>query len=325
MQCSLKEADRIAPEFIYNRYDLWGESVDGHTTLWRYQDKDFSVYFESLCKDNTARLGIWLMPMKSEVLHRIARGVFHAFPYVKSIVIENATCDFRGRSFQNNHFRIELPKTVEELDQRLSSKGRYNIRREKRLLSGKNGGYVIRHYLAGDRDADKVWSSYFKYKSEAKKTIYDLTPDEYCAKYHVTDVYSLELGDRHDVAAMMLSCEQCSVVYLENMAFDETLASFSPGQILYDEYLKLLIQKGKKELFLAGGDYSYKKRYDSVEDIVFKGVIYRNKIRNNAQWANCHARRAYHAMQRCLNKTRKNIKRKRNNDESLKVVSGTKG
>ena len=294
VQCPLKEADQIVPNFIYNRYDLWGKSSVGQTSLWHYKDKERSLYVESFCQGSTARLGIWLMPMETKVLRRIAKGVFNEFPEVKSIVIENATCDFKGRSFQNNHFRIELPKTVEELDQRLSAKGRYNIRREKRLLSEKKGRSVVCHYLAGDQESEIVWSSYFKYKSEAKKTIYGLSPDEYYAKYHVTDIYSLELGEQHDIAAIMLSCEQCSVVYLENMAFDDTLASFSPGQILYDEYLKLLIQKGKQELFLAGGNYSYKKRYDSIEDVVFKGAIYRNQLRNRAQWVNCLARRAYH-------------------------------
>lgn len=80
---------------------------------------------------------------------------------------------------------------------------------------------------------------------------------------------------------MILSCEQCPVVYIENLTYDTNYAKYSLGQILYDIYLKKLVEKGKKEIFLLGGDYDYKRRYHSVEETTYNDAVYRSIVSKN--------------------------------------------
>ena len=75
-----------------------------------------------------------------------------------------------------------------------------------------------------------------------------------------------------------MSCEQCPIVYIENLTYDLQYSKYSCGQILYDIYLTQLIIKGYKELYLAGGDLAYKKRYGSIEEAIFNGIVFRSKI-----------------------------------------------
>ena len=82
------------------------------------------------------------------------------------------------------------------------------------------------------------------------------------------------LGDR--VAAMILTCEQCPIAYLENLTYDLTFSRYSPGLIAYEMVMERLISKGKKVFYLGGGNYDYKKKNDSIETIVTEGKIYRS-------------------------------------------------
>ena len=47
--------------------------------------------------------------------------------------------------------------------------------------------------------------------------------------------------------------------------------------MIYDEYLRALLYKGKRSLYLKGGDLEYKKRYGSNEDQLVTFKIYRNE------------------------------------------------
>ncbi len=275
-QCEEQEkCEQIVPNFIYNRYDLWDHAVFGdNVVLCCYEEKTVKVFFEVFLQKRTAKLGIYLMSLSEEVLGRIADFVFSNYK-VSILTYENSYSKL-GSYVEHNHLRIELPETAEELDSRLSAKGRYNIKREKRLIDEAFSGYQVIDLPAKDGKAVTLWEHYFQYKNHTHHTNYGLTVEEYCAKYHVTDVYALLLGKEERVASIVLSCEQCPLVYIENLTYDTELAGFSPGQILYDEYLKRLIDKGIKEIYLLGGNYSYKKRYASMEETVYNGTIYKN-------------------------------------------------
>ena len=288
---------KITPNFIYNRYDLWSIShLDVEISLWRYSEQEKEIFYEVCVSNHEAMLGLWLVSIDTKKLSRIVQTVFDAYPHVKVITMNNVLAPVIGRVIAHNHFRIELPQTKEELDYRLSSKGRYNLRREKRILKEKFGNYRINHLLPISGEAMEAWRFYFDMKKRIQGTEYGLSAVEYCKKYHVTDVYSLTLGEDNRIAAVFLSCEQCPIVYLENMTYDPSLGEFSPGQILYDEYLKILIENKVDEIFLLGGEYSYKKRYGSVEDSIFNCVVYRNKVLNLVKWTERRVRRIGHIL-----------------------------
>lgn len=292
---------KITPNFIYNRYDLWSIShLDEEVSLWRYSEQGQEIFYEVYVSNHEAILGLWLVSINTEKLSRIVKSVFGAYPYVIVITMNNVLAPVFGRVITQNHFRIELPTTKEELDHRLSSKGRYNLRREKRILREKFGNYHINHLRPASGEAVEAWRFYFDMKKRNQGTEYGFSVSEYCKKYHVTDVYSLTIGENNRIAAVFLSCEQCPIVYLENMTYDPSLGEFSPGQILYDEYLKILIENKADEIFLLGGDYSYKKRYGSIEDSIFNCVVYRNKAINLVKWAERRVRRIGHIIKETM-------------------------
>ena len=101
-----------------------------------------------------------------------------------------------------------------------------------------------------------------------------MSSDEYRKKYHVTDLYAL-FDNCEKPIAVLLSCEQCEGVYLENLAYDINYSKFSPGKQLYHIYLHELINKHKKALYLLGGNLSYKKRYGSIYVHTFFCTVYR--------------------------------------------------
>ena len=77
---------------------------------------------------------------------------------------------------------------------------------------------------------------------------------------------------------MMFSCEQCPIVYLENFSFDIQYSRYSPGQQIYEYVMTRLIEKQFNSVFLAGGDYDYKRYYGSIEEKLYDGLIFRNTL-----------------------------------------------
>lgn len=256
--------ENVCPDFIHNRFDLYDENAKILSC------GDYTV--EVSVKGHVACIGGWLSDISPDAAFAVSSHVFASDKKIFKVRIENAYRSF-GISEKKNHFRIELPSSESELESRLSSKGRYNIRREKRLLEQAFGEVVVREYTCKDVP-DAVFSAYFKYKKSTHGTDYHLQKDEYVKKYHVSNIYVLSAGET--IMAVVLSCEQCPVVYIENLTYNTEYAQFSPGQILYHEYLIALVRKGFREIFLECGDHDYKKRYGSIEETVYDNVIMRN-------------------------------------------------
>lgn len=274
-KCSIQDNNQKPFNFIYNRFDLWQNINQNQVQCWVYEEASKRVYFETMLENKAIHIGLWLVEMSTEVFERICSFLFSEYKFVKKILFRNLICPVKLAT-QHNHFNINLPNSTEELDKRLSSKGRYNIKREKRILTQDFGKYEVVSFSAANPETVAFWELYFKFKQQTYQTNYNLTPEEYCKKYHVSNIYVLLLGEERRMAAIVLSCEQCSNIFVENLTFDPELAKYSPGQILYDEYLKALINKKVDSVFLGGGDYSYKKRYHSIEQEVYSGIVYKN-------------------------------------------------
>ena len=270
----------IYPNCIKNRPDLLGlEPFE----LLRYTDPGEEITVTVRYVDNIAYLGLYMVPLSEKAVKQFIQYIFKHNKQINLIRYEYSYQKPGENIHVHNHFRIRLPETVEQLEGRLSKKGRYNIAREKRILEQTFGTWSVMEYAFDDDKALPVWEQYFDYKSLAYGEHWrDSTRDEYCRNFGVSTVYVLTLGAEKHIGAIVLSCEQCPEVYIDNLTYDPELAKYSLGQILYDEYLQALIRKGRKELFLLGGNYSYKKRYGSLEEQVYSGQVIRN-----AGWIRC--------------------------------------
>ena len=280
-KCNEAPSEEELSTFIYNRYDLWDMQPGNSVAIWHYQSQDEDFYYETLTSGKEAKVGLWLMSISEEALQGIVTHCFKTYKKISRINLSNTLKPLRGLK-EANHFKIELPDSADELEQRLSRKGRYNIRRERRIITERMGECSIEVFTADDPNAAGLWDAYFRFKEETYNNHYGLTPLEYCRRYHVTHVYSLVSSNMPDPLAVILSCEKTPTVYLENLAYNRDVSKLSAGQVLYDSYLKTLIEKGYKEIYLLGGDYSYKKRYGSIEETVYSGNIHRNKAVNIA-------------------------------------------
>ena len=274
LEKSSANIERINPNVIKNRFDLAGES---NYDLIRYVDKDEDITLMVRYKDNTAYLGLHLVPISKKTLTKIIKFVFRNNKKILYVAYEYGYHPLGENPIRKNHFRIALPETHEQLQERLSKKGRYNISREKRLLDQNFGSWSIQEYPAFAVEAEDAWQKYFLYKSANYGEYWkNYNRDQYCKSFPVSHVYTLTLGKERYIAAVLLSYEYCPVVYLENLTYDPELSKYSLGKILYDEFLKIMISKNKPELFLLGGNFNYKKRYGSEEENVYNCSILKN-------------------------------------------------
>ena len=261
------EFEQIKGNYIYNRYDLQRKKA----YLLKVCD-DKQVYFIPLhIADGDAELGISLADLPLEIVRNAIHFVFKQFPVIKRIRFFSA-CNKIGICNSHNYFTIPLPENIEELHNRSSAKSRQTMRRKVRILEKDLGDFTIQEFTA-DTVPEKIIVDYFNMKQATHNVDYHMTAREYLQKYYVTNVYVLSV--KQQTGAIILSCEQCPGVYLENLTYDVQLAKYSLGSILYECFIEKLVEKGKKELFLAGGAIAYKRHYGSVERIVYDGIVYR--------------------------------------------------
>lgn len=262
--------NNIEPDFIYNRFDIYKDEYYVLNCIYN----GVSYHVEFYIDNQTAILGLWLMNIPTEVIKQFIAYIFNNFNLLTKIKYSNGPVPL-GLSWKSVHYKIYLPTTEEELHKRLSKKGRYNIKRERDIIERELGPYTLNEYITSQCPSEII-ESYFRFKLDTHHTDYKLSPTEYLNKFHVTHIYALSTSK--SVLAVLLSCEQCENIYLENLSYDMKYQHYSCGKALYDMYLVRLIEKGRKSVFLAGGDLDYKKRYGSTKDETYECIIYKNKV-----------------------------------------------
>ena len=265
--------EKIEPNMIYNRLDLIREEP---AVLFHVEGADgVAVYVPCCIVGNTAILGVWGTRLTMAQVQAVARYVFAQYSEVVAVSSRRADLVDAPETFHRvNDFHIELPEQPEELEQSISAKMRYNLRRERRLAEQAYGDFSVDIIRVNDARAEEWFAAYFAMKRVTHGRDYGMTREEYVRQYYVSHIYRLRFGER--LAAIVLSCEQGSSVYLENLTYDVILAKFSPGSLLYSAYLKCLTEKGKKNLYIKGGPLAYKRHYGSIEQWLVTFKIYRD-------------------------------------------------
>ncbi len=271
----------IAADFICNRYDLINKT---NYLLLRHNHKKEDYYVQVSFDGSKAELGIWLAPITKGILDDVSRYIFRHYKEIKTVEYGFGLIPC-GKASSVNHFRIELPDNVNALTSRMTQKSRYNLRRSKRLLSEECGEIIFEEYKACDVPIEIV-ETFLRLKEESHGFVFKGSPYDYIRSHGISDIYVMRNSQK--LLSVLLSCEQCRIVYLENLSYDAEFAHFSPGQILYQYYLERLIEKGRDSLFLMGGNYEYKRRYGAIEDTVWFCVIYKGF---RANWDNIYKKK----------------------------------
>lgn len=262
----------IDPNFIYNRFDMFSNYYSVYKCT--YLEKEYFV--ETEIKDDIARLGLWMSEIPSIVISELAKHIFTNYEVerIEFSNYKNKVDDFVCT--KSNHFTINLPNNVDELMSSISKSARYTITRKQKDFIKEFGDYKIEEYSS---IPDSIINKYFELKKVTHHIDYNMSPKEYLDTYHITNGYVMYLKD--EIIAMLFSCEQCPIANFENFTYDTKYSKYSIGKIIYDEYICKLVNHDIKTVFLGGGDYDYKRRYNSIEDVVYDGVMYRNSIKNN--------------------------------------------
>ena len=262
-----KYITEISPDFIYNRFDLF---CDNFIVLMAERGQEKHI-IEARLFDNYAELGIWKMHISNELLKEISDFLFHKcanLGYVKFFF-----CDTTGNYKEVKHFFIDFPDSIEDFIQRRSSKSRHRLNKQRHQAEREIGPISYREFKK-ENCPEYIIKKYNLWKEKSHHIGKIEETEDYLQEYHISDIYVLYFGE--NIAAVMFSCEQCSTAYLDNFSFDIQYSRYSPGQQIYEYVMTRLIEKKIKRVFLAGGNYDYKRYYGSIEEQLCDGVIFRN-------------------------------------------------
>ncbi len=263
---------KVDPNFIYNRLDMF-MPVDDFFAV-KIISKTNEKVVEYWIKDNKAELAVWLTPFNIIELEYLLLFIRNNHPEVKTVIYKNGVIPY-GKAKAHNHFKIILPRTGEEMKQRVSPKSWSKMRRRNRRAQEIYGEMKIEEYTK-ENIPDEVVDRFFEYKKALKNREYNMTPKQYLDRYHVTDCYVVKFGDT--IGAMHFLCEQCPIVNGENHAYNPDLQEYSLGKFIFAYSLLRIAEKGYDEIFLAGGDYEYKKHYGSIEETLYDCEIDLNNL-----------------------------------------------
>ena len=231
----------IEPDFIYNRFDLFCEN---YIVILAERDEERHI-IEARIFNNYAELGIWKMNISNKLLKEISNFIFSNYPIIK--YTKFFFCQTEGKFKERKHFYINFPDSAELFLQRRSSKSRHRLNKQRHQAEREIGAITYKEFKTGNCPGEII-KKYNRWKDSSHHIGKIEDAESYLKRFHVSDIYTLYLGD--NIAAIMFSCEQCSVAYLENFSFDIQYSRYSPGQQIYEYVMNDLKVKPEDILFI---------------------------------------------------------------------------
>lgn len=273
----------VNPDVMQNRF---GIRFCSYTMFLLERADNEKLYIPFHPEGESGFIGICLSELKKEELKALAKFIFTKYKSLKQITYEYYPQKFGlfSRNYPTNHWHIQLPKTKEELWERVSAKSRQTLRRKHNHLVNHFGSEpVFVHYSIEDGISDEVVEVFFQFKKELMNRDYGMTAQEYLKHYFVTDAYIWKINSDSDkitdhYLSIVFTCEQGKNVYLENLTYNPLWQKDSPGFLLYSKVVEELIQKGKKEFFLGKLYLDYKQKFNSINTLCFDAIVFRSFV-----------------------------------------------
>ena len=257
-------------DLIYNRFDLIFSEYEQFA--FEFENEKYNIMIH---RDNEKLLiNLWGKELSQKCFEKLIEVLFEKYD-VRKISVLRCKNNYKGMLEETNDIMLFLPESVDELTRRLQQKHRYNLRREKRILSESVGEICTSHCDRHDITDDMV-NLFFEWKNESHGTQYGMTVAEYLDTYHVTDAMTLIAGTQ--IIGIAFYCVVNTVSYFENFSYDPRYKEYSVGYITYELLLEQLIEQKIQSFFLGGGDYDYKRRYGAIETIAYSGHIYSQDV-----------------------------------------------
>ena len=261
---------------IYNRFDIIHE---GASNVEDYEIAYDGIDYKIQCyrHDSIVDINIWGKNIPEEVILELKKIIENKSSDVCAIYIQNGVLNYDNSLVRGTECILPLPEEEEELYRRLSKKERYNIRRSMRFDN--LGTVYINRFNDGDIP-EMLVNSFFKWKNQTHGVDYDMTPQQYVKKFHVNK--AMELGvcvtDNENTISVPIAalfwCGNAKTAYFENFSYNQEFKKFSPGYLLYIEFLKELINEKYRTVFLGGAGADYKKKFNSIARECYSGYVY---------------------------------------------------
>ncbi len=275
------EDNIVTPDVVQNRFGIvYGK----YTMLLLERDNKEKIYIPLHLDGKIAAIGICLTQISQSELIEIKTFILKTYKRIKQISCEYSLNKAKGfaKNYTANQWHLVLPKTSDELWQRMSSKSKQTLRRKHNHMVEQLGqDLIFEHYTMKDGIPDKLVETYFSFKKELMNRDYNMQPQEYLKKYYVTDAYVWKInspikGIEQGYISMVFTCEQGENVYLENLSYNPAYQKESPGFLLYCKVIEELIKKGKKEFFLGRKYRDYKQKFDSQNTNCYDLIMFRS-------------------------------------------------
>ena len=270
----------VTPDLVQNRF---GTIYGIYIMLLAERENGEKIYIPLKTDKKNASLGICLMKISQEELAEIVKFIFESYPKIKKIKAEYSLNKAKGlaKNYTANHWHLVLPKTSEELWERMSAKSRQTLRRKHKHLVDQLGAELeFKHYTMKQGIPDEIVEVYFSFKKELMDRNYDMSPQEYLKNYYVTDAYVWEVSSPENnqvkYISMVFTCEQGDNAYLENLSYNPDYQKESPGFLLYCKVIEELIKKGKNEFYLGRKYRDYKQKFDSQNTNCYDVIFFRS-------------------------------------------------
>lgn len=292
-------------DYIYNRPDLFTDNREAFEVAFGGNKYLIQVVYNN----DQAELCIRLSNIPEQAALMLCDFIFKQHPEVQKVHMVQVYFQL-GQAVETNHIRVVFPKTVEELNARLSSHTRSEIKRKHRRLIAEHGET---HFVEYDRKniTDRIVNTYFEFKKRTHGRDYGMTPTEYLDAYHVTNAYVLYVND--SIIGVWFSCEQCDTVNAENFSYDDRYSWYSPGILVHQFALKRLVEKGKKQIFLGDGHQGQKLMFGSVDEKTWSNTVFRSERSQETDLP--FVRMAANGARRRADEAKSRIKHEHINDE----------
>ncbi len=275
------EDNIVSPDVVQNRF---GYVYGSYIMLSLERDNGEKLYIPLHTEGEKATIGICLIPISQSELSEISRFIFKSNKNIKQINCEYSLNKAKGfaKNYIANQWHLTLPKTSEELWERMSSKSKQTLRRKHNHLVEQLGqDLIFEHYTMKEGIPNELVETFFSFKKELMNRDYNMLSQEYLKKYYVTDAYAwksdtLAKSIGGGYISMVFTCEQGEDVYLENLSYNPAYQKESPGFLLYCKVIEELIKKGKKEFFLGRKYRDYKQKFDSQNTNCYDVIIFRS-------------------------------------------------
>jgi len=269
MQIAKFDSDNL----IYNRYDLiFKEKYDKRN--YTFDGIDYEIMMHN--DDGEVSLNLWGKMLPQPLFEQIIEEIFQDRS-VYSIKLNRCQNNYKNYLVDNNDIRVPLSEDPDDILLRVERRDRATIRRKQRWLDERVGTVSLE--IRGLENIPDEWVlKYFEWKKDSHNTNYRMTAHEYLEKYYVSDAMLLKAGT-NDIA-IAFWCENKDIVFFENFSYNPDYRDYSPGLLIYVKLLEELCRRKCRYLYLGGGNYIYKKRFNSEEVNSYSGIIYRKEFVN---------------------------------------------